>query len=112
MKRGVLAIFGSMNSQTANTLITFTNAYHLPFITWSYPVYTANMNVNNHPGHNYQLYMHPDMASVLIATLKYYKWKIVYYLYNHDDGTSISPPPLHTHSFFVVYLFFIVAGPS
>ncbi len=88
MKRGVLAIFGSMNSETANTLITFTNAYHLPFLTWSYPIYTASMN-DQQESHNYQLYTHPDISAVLIATIKYYKWNKVFYLYNHDDGNLI-----------------------
>jgi hypothetical protein len=83
MKRGVLAVFGSMNSETANTLISFTNSYHLPFLTWSHPIHVAQQSQRNH---NYQIYLHPDLSSVLIATIKYHKWNKIFYLHNHGDG--------------------------
>lgn len=96
MKRGVLSIFGSMNSQTADTLRAFTNSYHLPFITWSNPIMPTSLRdqlitKENDEGmqeivQNYQLYMHPDLSPVLISLIKQYKWRKVFYLYDHDDA--------------------------
>ena len=33
-----------------------------------------------------QLYLRPNIAPVLIETIKYYRWKSVFYLYNYEQG--------------------------
>jgi hypothetical protein len=56
---------------------------------------------------NFQLTIHPDMVPVLVSLIKYSRWKSIYYIYNHDEG-SILLAALHEYicyEFFVVLLF-------
>lgn len=39
MSRGVLAIFGPVIPESYNTLKTFSNSFHIPYITWDSPIY-------------------------------------------------------------------------
>jgi hypothetical protein len=33
-----------------------------------------------------QIFLRPDIVPVLIEMIKYYKWPIIYFIYNHDSG--------------------------
>ena len=53
----------------------------------------GEMMVSNEPiqeNVNFQLSMHPDMVPLLISLIKYNRWKRIFYVYNHDEGMSVS----------------------
>lgn len=37
-----------------------------------------------------QIYLRPDISSILIEILKFYDWKDVYYIYNYPQGNILS----------------------
>ena len=42
--------------------------------------------IKNAHARNFQVHMHPDMVPMLISLIKYNRWKIIYYVYNHEEG--------------------------
>lgn len=38
------------------------------------------------------LNMHPDMVPLLVSMIKYNRWKNVYYIYDHEEGTETKKP--------------------
>ena len=54
---------------------------------------TSNLEANNQKNiplstdyRNYLINMHPTISPLLIKLIKNFRWKTVYYLYNHDEG--------------------------
>lgn len=45
-------------------------------------------NEMNSQSKNFQVHMHPDMVPMLISLIKYNRWQIIYYVYNHDEALS------------------------
>jgi hypothetical protein len=82
MSRGVLALFGPINSLLLNSLQTFTDLYNVPYITWSEIPINSDKNKNN----NYQFYLQPDLGPTLVSLVKHSQWKNIYYIYNYDEG--------------------------
>ena len=37
----------------------------------------------------FQVNMFPDMIPLLVSLMKYNRWKMVYYIYNHEEGIQI-----------------------
>ena len=106
MKRGVVALLVHASSTAAYTVRTYANLYKLPFISLSHPIYkfeNENKQDDNeddvltddestekasNSDDQYVINMHPDMVPLLVALMKYNRWKSVYYVYNHEDGTN------------------------
>ena len=45
-------------------------------------------NEVNSQSKNFQIHMHPDMVPMLISLIKYNRWQIIYYVYNHDEALA------------------------
>jgi hypothetical protein len=90
MSRGVLAVFGSIGSSNFDMLRSTSNAYHMPYITWSKP-FEKNEEINDENNatnmvQSFQIYMQPELSATLISLIKYSRWKHVFYIYNSEIG--------------------------
>lgn len=82
MSRGILAVFGPMNQLVSNTLLTFTNFYNLPYLTWS----NEPLNMLKSQTSRYQIFMQPDIGPALVSLIKHSQWDSIYYIYNYEEG--------------------------
>lgn len=80
VSNGIFALFGMHDMRTINTLRSFTQALHLPYVT-------PSLAVNNSiPNMSYMLYMRPLHTQAIMDVIKHYRWTVLYYLYNSEDG--------------------------
>jgi len=108
LSRGVFAVFGSHTVATINTLQSFSAAFRLPFISTGLPVTVTRSRRyrrrhHGRPGEEvplddgdyddqeetvgYEIYMRPQYARAVVDLLKHYKCRLVWYLYNSNEGT-------------------------
>lgn len=80
MSSGIFALFGTHDMRTINTVRSFTQAFHMPYVTPSLAVNSSNQNTG------YVLYMRPHYTQAIIDIIKHYRWTIVYYVYDSEDG--------------------------
>ncbi|XP_041358488.1 glutamate receptor-like isoform X2 [Gigantopelta aegis] len=80
MSLGVFAILGQKEIISSDIVQSFTNTFHMPFVTTSLSHITARRNSG------YELHLRPDYTSALIDVIEYLRWDHVHFLYDSDEG--------------------------
>ena len=80
MASGIMALFGLHNARTHNTVKTFTDAFHMPYVTPS-----ASLN-STEQDKGFMLYMRPFYTKAVLDVIHHYSWEKIYYFYQNDDG--------------------------
>ncbi|GIY70208.1 hypothetical protein CDAR_168061 [Caerostris darwini] len=65
---------------TYETLAAYTNAFHMPFLSPSFP------QTNYDRPMQYGISMKPQYLKAIIDIIKFYRWKSILYLYDSDDA--------------------------
>ena len=80
MYNGVFVLFGTHDMDTIKPFRSYTNTFHVPYVTTSMPVNVTGQN------NGYMFYMRPLYAQAIIDIVKYYRWTKVFYLFDSDEG--------------------------
>ena len=80
MSSGMFVLFGTHDMRTVNTVRSYTNTFHMPYVTPSMPVNDTGQN------NGYMLYMRPFYTQAIIDIIKHYRWTKVFYLFDSEDG--------------------------
>ena len=80
MFSGRFVLFGTHDMRTVNTVRSYTNKFHMPYVTSSMPVNVTGQN------NGYILYMRPLYTQAIIDIIRHYRWTRVFYLFNNEDG--------------------------
>ena len=67
---------------TIKTYLSYTNTFHVPYVTTSMPVNVTGQNNSN------MFYMRPLYAQAIIDVIKYHGWTKVFYLFDSEEGKS------------------------
>ncbi|KAK3099876.1 hypothetical protein FSP39_011081, partial [Pinctada imbricata] len=79
MSIGVFLFFGVKDAMTVDIVESFTNKFHIPLVS---PSLTKVKNVAS----SFQIHMKPSYTRAIIDMVKHYKWKVLYYVYDSNEG--------------------------
>ncbi|XP_014670699.1 PREDICTED: LOW QUALITY PROTEIN: glutamate receptor 3-like [Priapulus caudatus] len=82
LSKGIFVLIGDTTTASLPTAQAFTDIFHMPMLTPSFPMPHNVASETNH----YQVYMHPGHMKAVYDIIKYYKWDTVYYLIVSDEG--------------------------
>ena len=77
---GRFALFGTHDMRTVNTVRSYTNKFHMPYVTSSMPVNVTGQN------NGYILYMRPLYTQAIIDIIRHYHWTRIFYVFDKEDG--------------------------
>ena len=80
MFSGRSVLFGMHDMRTVNTVRSYTNTFHIPYVTSSMPVNVTGQN------NGYMLYMRPLYTQAIIDIIKHYRWARIFYVFDSEDG--------------------------
>ncbi len=80
MGKGVFAILGQKEMKSSDIVKSFTNTFHMPFITPS----LSRIAVGD--SSSYELHMRPDYTYAITDLIQYLGWIQVHFLYDSDEG--------------------------
>lgn len=80
MELGMLAFYSQTRPQTFFTSKSYSETYEMPVVTPSPPI-----NISCRPN-QYMIFVHPPYDRALVDIVRHYGWKIVFYVYDTDDG--------------------------
>ena len=80
MSSGMFLLFGMHDMNTINLVRSYTNIFHMPYVTPSIPVNVTGQN------NGYMLYMRPLYTQAIIDIIKYHGWNRVFYIFDSEDG--------------------------
>lgn len=80
MSSGVFAILGQKDFSSADIVRSFSNTFHMPFVTSSRGAPSA-LNA-----FSYEIHVRPDNTAAIVDIIKHFGWRHIYYLYDSDDG--------------------------
>ncbi|GAB6033164.1 hypothetical protein CHUAL_012772 [Chamberlinius hualienensis] len=81
--RGVFTLIGSTNSESFDTLQSYSNAFHMPYVTPSIP---EKVSEPSSASMTFALGMKPNYMKAVNDTITFYGWTKLIYLYDSDDG--------------------------
>ncbi|KAL5011752.1 hypothetical protein ScPMuIL_010303 [Solemya velum] len=79
VRDGVVAIVGVSNASAFATIQSYSNTFHVPFIT-------PSMAQNSSLPTPYQIFMRPMYIDALLEVIKHYGWPKLLFLYDTDEG--------------------------
>lgn len=79
----MFALIGSTNSESFDTLQSYSNAFQMPYVTPSIP---EKVTEPASAIMNFALGMKPNYMKAINDTISFYGWTKIIYLYDSDDG--------------------------
>ena len=80
MSKGIFAFYGVANMTTITTLSSYTNIFHMPYVTPDLPM---NITTENQA---FIIRMQPTFGRAMREVVKHFRWTRVFYIYDLDDG--------------------------
>ena len=80
MGKGIFNLFGVMNRSSFDTVHSYSQTFHMPYVTPSPPVNSSFQKTN------YILHMRPLYDSAMLDVIRFYRWPKIYYIYDTDEG--------------------------
>ena len=80
MAKGAFFLFGMNNVSTTETVNSYTNTFHMPYITPSM-VSTSGLSKDG-----FELFLRPSYTKALVDLVRHYGWSKAYYVYDSDEG--------------------------
>jgi hypothetical protein len=87
MSRGMFALFGVNNVSSVNTVLSYANTFHMPFIT---PNMVDDTNIKNDRDFSWVFHMMPSYTKAMVDIIQSKGWDSFYYLYDSDEGRCCS----------------------
>lgn len=78
---GVASMLGAVSSNAFDTLYSYSNTFHVPFVTPWFPEKVLNATSDD-----YAISLWPDYHKAIIDVIVYYGWSQVIYIYDSHDG--------------------------
>ncbi|XP_068232916.1 glutamate receptor 1-like isoform X2 [Palaemon carinicauda] len=83
LSRPVYAMVGSVQPDSFDTLHSYANTFHMPFVT---PWFPENVPNPSSGLMDYATSMRPEYHQAIIDLIHYYRWDHIIYLYDSHDG--------------------------
>ncbi|XP_071043446.1 glutamate receptor 1 [Parasteatoda tepidariorum] len=80
MNRGIFTLVAPTGEASYDTLASYSNTFQVPFISPSFPELSSDRPSL------YGLSLRPRYLRAILDVIIYYKWKVIYYLYDTDGG--------------------------
>lgn len=74
-------MLGAVSSNAFDTLYSYSNTFHVPFVTPWFPEKVLNATSDD-----YAISLWPDYHQAVIDMVTHYKWDKVIYIYDSHDG--------------------------
>ncbi|XP_064637978.1 glutamate receptor-like isoform X2 [Lineus longissimus] len=83
MSRGMFALFGVNNVSSVNTVLSYANTFHMPFIT---PNMVDDTNLKTDTDFSWVFHMMPSYTKAMVDIIQAKGWETFYYLYDSDEA--------------------------
>jgi hypothetical protein len=99
MANGVVALFGAINSPSSmRSIESLARTFNMPYITPAGPSSSTPASAIPALAKNrtalarnaFTLYLRPAYRNALVGLVQYYQWKKVYYIYDTNEGWSLT----------------------
>ena len=81
---GVASMLGAVSSNAFDTLYSYSNTFHVPFVTPWFPEKVLNATTED-----YAITLWPDYHKAIIDMVVRYEWDKVIYIYDSHDGKCV-----------------------